>query len=171
MTAISAREFLKRTGMDEPMAPGQIKYRQHVAEKEGNSYTVVYDWHTDPNKIRVEIRPGLTGDFPDKKEMSKYAVWLQTQNFIEFELGARARISDEQQNDALGALDAAANGKPTAYQMLAIKVTKTITQIGERLNQIPIAVDGAKQLCKVMLAKSFHKAGKRTPLKSGHAEA
>jgi hypothetical protein len=83
---LTAQDFLNRTGMLEPMAPGQVKYRQHVAEKEGNSYTVVYDWKSDLNKIRVEIRPGLSGDYPEKKELSKYAVWLQTQNYVEFEL-------------------------------------------------------------------------------------
>ncbi|GEM_PF-1004138 len=159
MTMITAEDFLKRTGMDEPMAPGQVKYRQHVAEKEGNSYTVVYDWHSNLSKIRVEIRPGLSGDFPEKRELSKYAVWLQTQNYLELDLsGQGANLAKEQQNDALSAMQAACEGKPTVYQMMATKVTKTLTQIGERINQIPIAVEGAKQLCRV-LSKSFHKAG------------
>lgn len=161
MTQITAREFLERSGMDEPMAPGQVKYRQHVAEKEGNSYTVVFDWHSDVNKIRVEIRPGLTGEMPDKKELSKYAVWLQTENYVEFEIGASNSNAEEsaQEEGALEALAAATEGRSSAYQMLATKVTKTLVQIGEKLNQVPIAVEGAKKMCKV-LSKSFHRAGK-----------
>lgn len=83
---VTAEQFLKRTGLDESLAPGQIKYKQHVGEKAGTSYTVVYDWKTDVNKIRVEVRPGLSGLMPDKKDLSKYAVWLQTQNYLEFDL-------------------------------------------------------------------------------------
>lgn len=86
MTDISAKEFLEKTGMDEPMAPGMIKYRYVTGEKEGASYTVVYDWRSDPNKIRVEVRPGLSGKMPAKEDMQNYAVWLQTQNFLELDL-------------------------------------------------------------------------------------
>ncbi|MCB1539002.1 MAG: hypothetical protein H6865_01565 [Rhodospirillales bacterium] len=82
---MSAEEFLKEAGLDEAMAPGQIKYRTHVGEKPGTSYTMVYDWKTDPNKIRIEMRPGLTGHMPEKKDLSKYAVWLQSKNYFELD--------------------------------------------------------------------------------------
>lgn len=83
---VTAEDFLKKTGLDESLAPGQIKYKYHAGEKPGTSYTMVYDWKTNPNKIRVEVRPGLTGFAPEKKDLSKYAVWLQAQNFLELDL-------------------------------------------------------------------------------------
>lgn len=83
---LSAEEFLKKLGLSEAIAPGQIRYKKLVGEKAGTSYTMVYDWKTDPYKIRVEMRPGLTGQMPDRKEISKYALWLQTQNFWELDL-------------------------------------------------------------------------------------
>jgi hypothetical protein len=86
MTDISAEQFLQKTGMEEPMAPGMIKYRYVTGDKEGASYTVVYDWRSNPDKIRVEVRPGLSGKMPPKEEMQNYAVWLQTQNFLELDL-------------------------------------------------------------------------------------
>jgi hypothetical protein len=86
MSAVTASDFLKKTGMDEPMAPGMIKYRYVTGDKEGASFTVVYDWRSNPDKIRVEVRPGLTGKVPAKEEMKNYAVWLQTQNYMEFDL-------------------------------------------------------------------------------------
>ena len=86
MTAISAEDFLKKTGMEEPMAPGMIKYRYVTGNKEGGSYTIVYDWRSNPEKIRVEVRAGLTGKMPPKDELKNYAVWLQTQNFLELDL-------------------------------------------------------------------------------------
>lgn len=84
---LTAEDFLKKAGLDEPLAPGQIKYKQHIGEKAGTSYTVVFDWKTDPNKIRIEVRPGLSGEMPHKKDLSKYAVWLQSENFLEFDMG------------------------------------------------------------------------------------
>jgi len=86
MSAITAEDFLKKTGMEESMAPGMIKYKHVTGDKEGSSYTVVYDWKSDLEKIRVEVRPGLTGQMPPKEELKNYAVWLQTQNFVELDL-------------------------------------------------------------------------------------
>jgi hypothetical protein len=86
MSAITAQDFLKKTGMEEPMAPGMIKYRYVTGDKEGGSYTIVYDWRSNPEKIRVEVRPGLSGKVPAKDELKNYAVWLQTQNFLELDL-------------------------------------------------------------------------------------
>ena len=86
MTAISAEDFLRKTGMEEPMAPGMIKYRYVTGDREGGSYTIVYDWRSNPDRIRVEVRPGLTGKMPPKDTLKNYAVWLQTQNFLELDL-------------------------------------------------------------------------------------
>jgi hypothetical protein len=86
MNAITAEEFLTKTGMDEPMAPGMIKYRHIAGDKEGGSYTIVYDWRSDLDKIRVEVRPGLSGQMPPKEDLKNYAVWLQTQNYLELDL-------------------------------------------------------------------------------------
>ncbi len=86
MSAITAQDFLKKTGMEEPMAPGMVKYRYVTGDKEGGSYTIVYDWRSNPEKIRVEVRPGLSGKVPAKDELKNYAVWLQTQNFLELDL-------------------------------------------------------------------------------------
>lgn len=86
MNAISAEDFLKKTGMEEPMAPGMIKYRYVTGDKEGSSYTIVYDWRSDPSKIRVEVRAGLSGKMPPKEGLKNYAVWLQTRNFLELDL-------------------------------------------------------------------------------------
>lgn len=86
MTDLSAADFLKKTGMEEPMAPGMIKYRYVTGDKEGGSYTIVYDWRSNPDKIRVEVRAGLTGKMPPQETLKNYAVWLQTQNFLELDL-------------------------------------------------------------------------------------
>ena len=80
------QKFLEEAGLKESLNPGEIKQIHHISEKEGSSYTVVYDRKTDPSKIRVELRPGLTGNFPDKKELSRYDLWLQTPTFIEAEI-------------------------------------------------------------------------------------
>jgi hypothetical protein len=83
---IKAEDFLKKVGLEEGLAPGQIKYKQHIGEKPGTSYTMVYDWKTDVNKIRVEVRAGLSGVVPHKKDLSKHAVWLQSENFLELDM-------------------------------------------------------------------------------------
>lgn len=88
---MSAVEFLQKAGLDEPLAPGQIKYKHHLGDKPGSSYTVVFDWRTNPDKIRVEVRPGLSGELPKKSELSKYAIWLQTENFLELDVSPQTK--------------------------------------------------------------------------------
>lgn len=83
---MSVNDFLEKTGLNEDLNPGEVKLKKHVSEKESNSYTVVYDWKSDPSKIRVEVRPGLTGNLPQKEQLKNYALWLQTENYVEFEV-------------------------------------------------------------------------------------
>lgn len=83
---MSVNDFLVKTGLDEDLQPGEVKLKKHHSEKESSSYTVVYDWKSNPNKIRVEVRPGLSGMYPKAEELKKYALWLQTENFVEFEV-------------------------------------------------------------------------------------
>lgn len=83
---ITIQEFLNDAGLHEPLAPGQVKFKTHIAEKDGNSFTIRYDWKTDTNTIKIDILPGLTGQMPDKKDLSKYAVWLQTRNAMELDV-------------------------------------------------------------------------------------
>lgn len=82
---MNVKQFLDKTGLNENLQPGEVKFKKHIGEKESNSYTVVYDWKSDLNKIRVEVRPGLSGYMPLAKDLKKYALWLQTENYVEFE--------------------------------------------------------------------------------------
>ncbi len=88
---VSAQDFVREAGLEESLSPGQIKYKKVPGEKPGTSYTMVYDWKTDISKIRVEMRPGLTGLMPDKKDLPKYALWLQTMNYCELDLSKAKR--------------------------------------------------------------------------------
>jgi hypothetical protein len=83
---LSAEEFLKQTGLEESLAPGQMKFKHHRREKPGASYTIRWDWKTNPYKIRVDVIPGLTGLMPEGKALAKHALWLQAPTFAELDL-------------------------------------------------------------------------------------
>lgn len=87
--SMDAQEFLRSTGLEKDLRPGQIETIRHVGEKEGNSYTMIYDWKSDPNKIRVEVLPGLSGKMPPKSELKKYALWLQTPTYLEVDVAMK----------------------------------------------------------------------------------
>lgn len=88
---LSVDAFLVKAGLDEPLAPGEVKFRPIIGEKEGTSYTLKYDWK-DPQKLRIEVIPGLTGKHPDAKELKNYAVWLQSPSAIEIAVKDGERI-------------------------------------------------------------------------------
>jgi len=79
----TVRELLAELGLNEPIAPGQMKMKKHVTSNPSTSYTLVYDWKSDPDHIRIELRAGLTGEKPAKKELAKYALWLQSENYLD----------------------------------------------------------------------------------------
>ena len=76
----TVQELLRQTGLEAPLSPGQIRQIKKVGEKAGTSYTIVYDWKSRLDQILIEVRPGLTGEIPSKKELAQYALWLQTVN-------------------------------------------------------------------------------------------
>lgn len=86
---ITAEEFLVKTGLKEPMGPGMVRMVKHKGEKPGTSYTVKWDWKTSLDKIRVEVIPGLSGEWPAKKDLKNFALWLQTPYFMELDLKAK----------------------------------------------------------------------------------
>ena len=57
---VNIQKFLQTCGLDEPLYPGKRVVKKLPQPGEYKSHCVVYDWR-DPNKIRIEIKAGLSG--------------------------------------------------------------------------------------------------------------
>ena len=81
---VNIQEFLKECGLDEPLYPGKRVVKKLPQPGENKSHCVVYDWR-NPDKIRVEVKAGLTGKDLPLKELKKYPVSFQTPTYIEID--------------------------------------------------------------------------------------
>jgi len=80
---MSFEEFFDMVGLQEPLHPGEKKVIPVRSEKVGASYSIVYDWRSDLHKIRVEIKPGLTGREISPERMKDVPPSLQTPIYVE----------------------------------------------------------------------------------------
>lgn len=83
--AMTAEDFLQKTGLTEPLVPGMAIYKRKVSEDRYKSFCMLWDWR-DRRKIRVEVIAGTDGVLPDRRELKKYALFLQAANHMEINL-------------------------------------------------------------------------------------
>lgn len=80
---MSFEEFFDMVGLQQPLLPGERKVIPVRSEKPGASYCIVYDWRSDLEKIRVEIKPGMTGRDLSPERMKDVPPSLKTPIFVE----------------------------------------------------------------------------------------
>lgn len=82
---VNVKQFLEEAGITEAFYPG--KRLVHACRQEGQfkSHSVVLDWR-NPDKIRIELRAGLTGKELSIKELKSYPVSFQTPTFVDVEI-------------------------------------------------------------------------------------
>ncbi len=82
---VSIKEFLDDCGLNEPFYPGKRVIKKLPQSGENKSHCIVYDWR-DPDKIRIEVKAGLSGRDLPPKELSKYPVSFQTPTYIKLDV-------------------------------------------------------------------------------------
>ena len=82
---VNIEEFLKECGLDEPLYPGKKVVKKLPQPGEYKSHCVVYDWR-NPDKIRIEVKAGLSGRDLPAKELAKYPVSFQSPTYIELDV-------------------------------------------------------------------------------------
>ena len=131
---IDIKKFLKDTGLEERFYPGKRLIKKCVAGGEHKSHAIVYDWRS-PDLIRVEVKPGLSGEDLPKKELAKYPPSLQTKTFFEIDVnsGEVTKFSEDEESEGKG--KSGGGGKSPAKAKLEDK--------GASLSSFMKAVEGA----------------------------
>ncbi len=93
---VNVKQFLEEAGITEAFYPG--KRLVHACRQEGQfkSHSVVLDWR-NPEKIRIELRAGLTGKELSIKELKSYPVSFQTPTYVDIEI-----VNDNKDDDKEG---------------------------------------------------------------------
>lgn len=79
---LNVKQFLQEAGITEAFYPG--KRLVHACRQPGEykSHCVILDWR-DPDKIRIEVKAGLSGKDLEPKKLKYYPVSFQTPTYVD----------------------------------------------------------------------------------------
>lgn len=82
---VNVQEFLKEAGITEAFYPGKRLVQACKQTGQYKSHCVVFDWR-DPDKIRIEVKAGLSGRNLEKKDLKYYPVSFQAPTYVDIEV-------------------------------------------------------------------------------------
>lgn len=82
---VNIQKFLKQAGIKDPFYPGKKLIIPCRQTGEYKSHCIVLDWR-DPDKILLDVKPGLSSKDLEPAKLKKYPVSLQTPTHIEIEV-------------------------------------------------------------------------------------
>ncbi|GJL86160.1 MAG: hypothetical protein DHS20C02_19350 [Micavibrio sp.] len=118
---VNVQKFLEDAGVKEPFYPGKRIILPCAQTGEFKSHCVVLDWRI-PEKIRLEIKPGLTGKDLEPKKLKKYPVSLQMPTYVEIEVindNEEAEEGEEEKGKSKSGKSGSGGKKPAANKMVA----------------------------------------------------
>lgn len=124
---VNIKEFIADAGLVDPFYPGKRSVKLCPQPGEYKSHCVVYDW-SDPSRIRIEIKAGLSGRDLPTKDLIRYPVSFQAPTYIEIDVAsgemrtlARANTdSDDNEDEDEGKSGKAGGGKRPAVKKKGI---------------------------------------------------
>ena len=97
---VTVQELLDKVGIDD-IFPGQKIVKPYKNSGEFKSHCMVFDWK-NPQKLRIEVKAGLTGKDLPPSELRKYPVSLQTPTYFEFEIEKKEPVNKNKHKTTIG---------------------------------------------------------------------
>lgn len=98
---VNVKQFLEESGITEPFYPGKRLVHKCQQPGEYKSHCVVLDWR-NPEKIRVEVKAGLSGKDLEPAKLKYYPVCFQTPTFVDIEIVNDNEEDEEEEGKASG---------------------------------------------------------------------
>lgn len=112
---VNVKEFLLESGITEPFYPGKRIVHKCQQPGEYKSHCVVLDWR-NPDKIKIEVKAGLSGKDLEPARLKYYPVSFQTPTFVDIEI---INDNDEEEDEESSASGKGGGGgkKPKANKL------------------------------------------------------
>ena len=82
---VNVKQFLEEAGITEAFYPGKRLVHSCRQPGEYKSHCVVLDWR-NPDKIKIEVKAGLSGKDLEPKQLKYYPVSFQTPTYVDIEI-------------------------------------------------------------------------------------
>lgn len=82
---VNVKEFLEQSGITEAFYPGKRLVHKMRQTGEYKSHCVVLDWR-NPEKIRIEVKAGLSGKDLEPSKLKYYPVCFQAPTYVDLEI-------------------------------------------------------------------------------------
>ena len=162
---VNVKEFLKESGIAEAFYPG--KRLVHSCRQPGQykSHSVVFDWR-DPDRIKIEVKAGLSGKDLEPEKLKYYPVCFQTPTYIDIELVNDNR-DDEDEEQGRGSGSGGSGGKkPAAKKLEDVKLMATdafgsasagkIPELGKIVEMVVLGTEIAREAYANVMSKLAH---------------
>ena len=90
---LNIKQFLEEAEISEALYPGKRFVKMCRQSGEYKSHCVVFDWR-DPNKIRIEVKAGLSGKDLEPQKLKYYPVSFQAPTYVDIEI-----VNDNEETD------------------------------------------------------------------------
>jgi hypothetical protein len=98
---VNVQEFLSEAGITEAIYPGKRFVKTCRQAGDYKSHCVILDWR-NPEKLRIEIKAGLSGKDLEPAKLKYYPVCFQTPTYVEIELVNDNDDESEEEGKATG---------------------------------------------------------------------
>ncbi len=119
---VNVQKFLEDAGIKDPFYPGKRLVLPCNQTGEFKSHSVVLDWRT-PERIRLEVKPGLSGRDLEPAKLKKYPVSFQMPTYVEIEvINDNKDDEDEEKGKASGGKGGSGGKKPAGKKKADMKL-------------------------------------------------
>lgn len=169
---VNIQDFIKQAGLDEPFYPGKRVVKPCPQPGEYKSHCIVYDWRSS-ERIRIEIKAGLSGRDLPAKDLTRYPVSFQAPTFIEIDVltgSIRTLSNSEVANDEdegegeSGKTSSSGGGKRPALKKpfspsmssFASAVEGLLPEAGKIVNMVVMGMKVAEEAYGKVMDTFFH---------------
>jgi hypothetical protein len=117
---VNVKKFLEEAGITEPFYPGKRLVHTMKQTGEYKSHCVVLDWRT-PDKIRIEVKAGLSGRDLEPKQLKYYPVSFQTPTYVDIEI-----INDNDEEEGKSSSGKGGSGGKGLVKKKSLESMKTL---------------------------------------------
>ena len=110
---VNVKEFLEESGITEAFYPGKRLVHSCRQPGEYKTHCVVLDWR-DPDKIRIEVKAGMSGKNLTPDKLKYYPVSFQTPTYVDIEVINDNDDKDEEEGKGKSSSGKGGSGKAPA---------------------------------------------------------